>query len=64
MRKWNGPRHANGGSWTKDENRNPAGSKLVRRFYRAKHGVREDYAKSLKWYSELIPVAAQMRRRA
>lgn len=31
--------------------RNPAGSKLVRRFYYAKHGVRATYAQAQAWYA-------------
>lgn len=30
--------------------RNPAGSKMIREFYRAKHGRKADYETSLQWY--------------
>ena len=35
--------------------RNPAGSKLIRQFYRNKHGIKADYADSVKWYSAYKP---------
>jgi len=43
------------GSFAKDENRNPAGAKLLRRFYRAKHGVRSTLAESARWYTVYNP---------
>lgn len=36
--------------------RNPAGSKLVRKFYRAKFGVRASRREAAKWYSAYAPV--------
>ena len=35
--------------------RNPAGSKIVRKFYRNHHGVKGDYDEGRKWYAELRP---------
>lgn len=32
--------------------RNPAGSKLIRKFYRNKHGVNADYETARDWYRE------------
>lgn len=32
--------------------RNPAGAKLVRQFYRAKHRTKADYATARQWYCE------------
>lgn len=31
--------------------RNPAGTKLIRKFYRNKHGVKADRDEAVKWYS-------------
>ena len=33
--------------------RNPAGAKIIRRFYRAKHGVKASYPEALAWYRGL-----------
>lgn len=35
--------------------RNPAGSKLVRQFYRAKHGHRDTFERSERWYRAYSP---------
>lgn len=31
--------------------RNPAGTKMVRKFYRNKHGVKADRQEAVKWYA-------------
>lgn len=38
---------------------NPAGAKLVRRFYRAKHGLRDTHANEAKWYRAYAPKRAR-----
>lgn len=35
--------------------RNPAGSKLTRRFFKAKHGVKASAAKAVAWYRAWNP---------
>lgn len=32
--------------------RNPAGTKLIRKFYRNKHGYKADREEAVKWYSQ------------
>ena len=33
--------------------RNPAGTKIIRQFYRVHHGVKESAEKARKWYGAL-----------
>lgn len=33
--------------------RNPAGTKMIRKFYRRKHGVKGTREEALKWYASL-----------
>ena len=41
--------HARGASGP----RNPAGTKMIRKFYRNKHGVKADRAEAVQWYASL-----------
>lgn len=36
---------------------NPTGSKLLRKFYRAKHGIAATYAEALSWYLNLAELS-------
>ena len=45
--------HTSGGRGSRGEPgpRNPAGTKLLRQFYRAKHGIKGTREEALKWYA-------------